>query len=117
MVTAQKKRRRVLYAREQLRTQRKVEQASNRATFLEFCAANPTPKLPKGKRLRTRNLLQIGEWGTTIGLLNPKLAARFTVEEIKGIETRVQETMADRLKSRQGSGCFSPSTYPMDIEE
>lgn len=117
MVTAQKKRRRVLYAREALRAERRVERASNRATFLEFCAANPTPKLPKGKRLRTRNLLQIGEWGTTIGLLNPKLAARFTVEEIKGIETRVKHTMADRLKSRQGSGCFSPNSYPMDIQD
>lgn len=117
MVTAQKKRRRVLYAREQLRAERKIERASNMATFREFQAANPTPKLPKGKRVRTRNLLQIGEWGNSIGLLNPKLAARFTLEEIKGIETRVKETMADRLASRQGSGCFSPNNYPVDTKE
>ena len=117
MVTAQKKRRRVLYAREALRAEKRVERASNRATFLEFCAANPTPKLPKGKRLRTRNLLQIGEWGTVIGCLNPKLAARFTLEELKGIEVRVKETMADRLERRQGSGCFSPNSYPIEIEE
>ena len=117
MVTAQKKRRRVLYAREALRTEKRVERAGNRATFLEFCAANPTPKPPKGKRLRTRNLLQIGEWGTTIGLLNPQLAAKFTLEELNGIEVRVKETMADRLERRQGSGCFSPSNYPIEIEE
>jgi len=114
MVTAQKKRRRVLYAREQLRQERKVERASNMATYKEFCEANPTPKLPKGKRVRTRNLLQIGEWGTGIGLLSPKLAKRFTQEEITGIEARVKETMADRLERRKASG----SIYtPMEIHD